>query len=314
MIAAPGRGPDRVVTTGVVHRRLPPEGPDMRATTDTTYGLLLLVLLAALAGCGNLGDRRQPIPTIVQPPPVEAARAPLVVVLPGRRDDAAGMARRGVADSIQAAWPQAEVVLTGATLDYYLDGGLPRRLHDEIIAPALAGGGRELWLVGISLGGMGALVYDRAYPDQVDGIILLGPFLGGRALLDEIQAAGGIAAWQPGPVPDRLDRDNALRELWRHLQGYVGDPGRGQRIWLAHGDRDRLRRAVPVIAPLLPAGQILERPGGHSWTVWRPALVEILESIQAKRAAAGEPVPARRAVPPPRTAAPAGDGVSAARR
>lgn len=265
-------------------------GPDMRATTATKYRHpLLALLLATLAGCANLGDRRQPIPTIVLPPPVEAARAPLVVVLPGRRDDAARMARRGVAASIQTAWPQAEVVLTGATLDYYLDGGLPRRLHEEIIAPALAGGGRELWLVGISLGGMGALAYDRAYPDQADGIILLAPYLGGRALLADIQAAGGIAAWQPGPVPDRLDRDNALRELWRHLQGFVAAPERGARIWLAHGDRDRLRRAVPLIAPLLPPDQVLERHGGHSWTVWTPALVDILQAVSAKQPAAGAP-------------------------
>lgn len=252
---------------------------------------LLLVLLATLAGCANLGDRRQPIPTIVQPPRTETARPPLVVVLPGRRDTAASMARRGVADTIQASWPQAEVVLADATLGYYLDGGLPRRLHDEIIAPALAGGGRELWLVGISLGGMGALVYDRAYPGQADGIILLGPFLGDRALLEEIQAAGGIAAWQPGPAPAQLDRDNALRELWRHLQGFVGVPERGARVWLAHGDRDRLRRAVPVIAPLLPPDQVLERPGGHSWAVWTPALAEVLTAVQPRRSPATARVP-----------------------
>jgi pimeloyl-ACP methyl ester carboxylesterase len=203
------------------------------------------------------------------------------------------MADLGLAEAIQSAWPDAKVVLTGATLDYYLDGGLPRRLHEEIVAPALADGGRELWLVGASLGGMGALAYDRAYPGQADGIILLAPFLGDRGLLDEIQAAGGIAAWQPGPVPDRLDRDNALRELWRHLQGFADAPDSGARVWLAHGDRDRLRRAVPVIAPLLPADQVLERPGGHSWTVWTPALVEILQAIRSTPSSAVAPAPAR---------------------
>lgn len=272
-------------TPRILHHRLP----------STVFARLALpALLALLAGCGNLGDRRQLIPTLVAPARTATAAAPLVVVLPGRRDNARSMADGGVADAIQSAWPHAQVVLTGATLDYYLDGGLPRRLHDEIIAPELAVGGRELWLVGASLGGMGALAYDRAYPGQAKGIILLAPYLGSRALLAEIRAAGGIAAWQAGPVPERLDRDNALRELWRHLQGFAGDSERGARIWLAHGDRDRLRHAVPVIAPLLPPDHVLERPGGHSWSVWTPALVEILQAIPSPRPGADEPAaPAR---------------------
>lgn len=47
-------------------------------------------------------------------------------------------------------------------------------------------------------------------------------------------------------------------------------------MWLAYGDRDHLRRAMPVLEPLLRPEQILVRPGGHTWTVWSPAMREVL--------------------------------------
>jgi len=119
---------------------------------------LLLAAVAALSACGNLGDRRQPIPTRSLPALTDTARAPLVVVLPGRRDNVGVLSDNGVAEAIQAAWPEAEVVLTSTTLDYYLDGGMERRLHEQVVQPALAGGDRPLYLVGASMGGLGVLL------------------------------------------------------------------------------------------------------------------------------------------------------------
>ena len=54
----------------------------------------------------------------------------------------------------------------------------------------------EIWLVGVSMGGLGAFFHERAYPAQVTGLILLAPFVGDdRKLLAEIDAAGGAVAW-----------------------------------------------------------------------------------------------------------------------
>jgi enterochelin esterase-like enzyme len=38
---------------------------------------------------------------------------------------------------------------------------------------------------------------------------------------------------------------------------------------------------------------VLERPGGHSWTVWTPALVEILQAIPSVQPGASDPASAR---------------------
>jgi alpha-beta hydrolase superfamily lysophospholipase len=68
-------------------------------------------------------------------------------------------------------------------------------LHDAVIAPGMARGYRRLWLLGISVGGMGALLYTAARFASVDGLVLLAPFLGTPGTLAEVSAAGGITAW-----------------------------------------------------------------------------------------------------------------------
>lgn len=239
------------------------------------YGSLLLVALGLLGGCIAGGDVRQPIPQERVPAPQPAHR--LVVVLPGRGDSLASLQRRGVAQLIQRAWPDADVLLTGLTMPYYIKGVAIRRLHDEVIVPAQRQGHRQLWLAGISLGGMGALLYDRDYPGQAHGLLLMSPYLGDKAIHHEIRAAGGLARWNPGP-PQPIGPDTFQRELWRYLQHWSLDPARTDTVWLAYGEQERFRRPIELMSPQLPAGHVLMLPGRHNWSLWQPALLRLLQA------------------------------------
>lgn len=241
----------------------------------------LLMCLGLLLGCYPKGDVTRPIPTSLVPAPQPPAKR-LVVVLPGRADDIGALRDSGMADAIHAAWPDADVALAGLALGFYMQGQAPQRLHDEVIVPARGRGYREVWIAGASMGGMGALMYDRLYPGDADGLVLLAPYLGERELLAEIEASGGVARWDPGAVPARVDDTNFQRELWRHLQGWARDPAKARHVWMAYGDRDRLRTADAMLAPLLPDDHVQVRTGGHDWTVWSPATREILERADAR--------------------------------
>jgi pimeloyl-ACP methyl ester carboxylesterase len=207
----------------------------------------------------------------------------LVVVLPGRGDDLTGLQHAGIAQAIQSQWPDADVMLSGLAMGYYLQGGAITRLHNEIIAPARSRGYREVWLLGASLGGLGALMYDNQWPGTIDGMVLMAPYLGEKPLLQQIAHEGGISRWDPGPVPAQVDGRNFQHELWRGLKTWSGDPSRSRNVWLAYGDQDYLRDTMPSLTPLLPPSQVLVRPGRHSWTVWTPASVEILAAIKARQ-------------------------------
>lgn len=244
--------------------------------------ILTICLCLLLGACLGGGSSSMPIPTALLPAPVSEGRV-LVIVLPGRGDDLDGLRRSGIAESIQAAWPQADVLLAAVTMPYYYGGRMPQQLHEQVVLPARTRGYDGIWLAGASMGGMGALLYERAYPEGMDGLVLLAPFLGDGDLLAEIRDAG-LAGWSPGPAADVLDAGNYQREVWRHVRTWL-ESGRGDDVWLAYGTGDRLAEAMPILAPAVRGANTLPRPGGHAWTVWRPAAKEIFASIRAGRAA-----------------------------
>ncbi len=240
-----------------------------------------LLLPLSLCACLSLGDPKAPIASeLIAAPRADAARA-LVIVLPGRGDDLSALRRSGIATAIQSAWPEADVLLAEVGMGHYMQGRMPQRLHDEIVVPARGRGYTQVWLTGASMGGMGTLLYDRQYPGDMDGLVLLAPYVGKAKLLGEIRDVGGLAHWQAGPAPEAIDADNYQRELWRHLQTWAKpDAPRPQRVWLAYGDKDRLGQARPLFEPILPPDHVLVRPGGHAWAVWTPAAAEIFATIR----------------------------------
>jgi hypothetical protein len=234
----------------------------------------LLLWAGMLFGCFPRGDPSQPIPTASIAAPQPARR--LVVVLPGRGDDLQGLRKSGIAQAVQSAWPDADVVLTGLALGYYMEGVAEKRLHDEVILPARERGYTQVWLVGASLGGMGAIMFDRAYPGEATGLVLLAPYLGEDEMVSRIAGAGGIARWQAPPKPAAVTADNFQQELWRHVQGWSRDPAAARKVWLAYGRKDRFAEPDALLGAVLPPDHVLVREGGHDWDVWAPATREVL--------------------------------------
>ena len=244
---------------------------------------LLLLAASALLACVPRGKADGPVPTALLPSDQGSER--LVVVLPGRRDRLESMRRTGVGEAIQRVWPDADVLFAELSMPYYLDRSAPQRLHDEVLMPARRRAYKEIWLVGASLGGMGAILYERDFPGQVDGIVLLAPYLAERGIHEEIRAAGGVAQWEPG-AGDKGPFDIWQRDLWRHMKTWAREPERARDVWLAYGDGDYLREGMPLIEPLLQDGHVHVVPGKHAWSTWTPLTEEMFRRIDAQRAAA----------------------------
>jgi len=246
---------------------------------------ILCVLLSLLLTACIPGGRTE---TKIPIEKIEASRPQtnkvLVVVLPGRGDDVANLKASGIAESIRAEMPEADVVLAGITFAYYMEGRMPQRLREEIMLPARESGYQEIWLVGASMGGMGALMYDREYPGDAKGLVLLAPYLGSKKVLQQINQSGGLQKWEAGPVPATVDRNNFDRELWRYLKTWqVQGNSRGKDVWLAYGDKDKLKAATPPLQKLLPQDHVFVRPGGHAWVVWTPVTKEVFSAIRKER-------------------------------
>ena len=244
-------------------------------------GVFASILLGAsmLGGCFTFGDARQPIAMQLVPAPAQGAPTAAVVVLPGFGVDAADMRAHGIDAAVQKSWPHADVLLTDATFAYYPSGKLVGRLETDVMGPVEARY-KQVYLVGASMGGMGALLYERAHPGQTAGLLLFAPFLGDGEMLDEIRKVGGVKQWNPGPVPAEVNGDNYQHEIWRTIKSWSEDPARAQRIWLVCGEDDHLLEAVRLAAQALPASHFVEVKGGHSWKAWAASAQQVLAQIR----------------------------------
>lgn len=222
-------------------------------------------LAAATGGCAlTVPATRMPMDVTRLPGPC-AGRAPaLVVMLPGAYSRPQEFVDEGFVGELRRRAVAADIAIADAHVGYFQDRSVIGRLREDIVLPARAQGYRQVWLVGISLGGFGALAYGARHGGEVDGILALAPYLGRRQLQKEIIDAGGPARWRSAPHP--READDAERDLWAWL-AQPAPPG--PPVWLGFGRADRFADAHRLLANALPAGRSFDAPGGHDWPPWR---------------------------------------------
>ena len=187
----------------------------------------------------------------------------LVVCLPGIDDEAKDFAEWGFVDLVRAHPWAADVVLVDAHYGYYADRTVLEQLHRDVLLPALTSGYRAIWLVGISMGGLGALLYASQYPNEVRGIVAIAPYLGRHTLVHEISSAGGLARWT-----SVVDPTDEIRAVWSWAHAQSRRSPAIPEVYLAFGDRDIFAEAHRLLASSLPAANVLTALGGHRWPVW----------------------------------------------
>jgi len=241
--------------------------------------LLILCCTLVLSGCASQRPIRTPIDTLWYRQ--EGIRnKTLFVLLPGRRDAVGRFEREGFIRMVNDVGILADLVAVDAHLGYYYGEQIVTRLKDDIMAPARAAGYERIWLVGISLGGFGALWYDRDYPGDAAGLVLLAPFLGYRDIIDEVAAAGGVRKWEPGPSKTK----EYQRDLWRMVKGYERPERSSGRVYLGYGLKDDFARPVGMFAAILPPEQVLTADGGHDWATWRTLWSALLARPEFRQA------------------------------
>jgi pimeloyl-ACP methyl ester carboxylesterase len=246
-------------------------------TTAVTRGILILVpfvllLAACLLSCAP--PLTVPVKTVNFTESGEKQQPTLLVFLPGIRDKSAVFAEEGFVSAAQASGIQADMIGVDAHLEYYVKKQFMTRMKEDVIAPAKRQGYRNIWLVGISLGGFGALWYDIENPGELAGVVALSPYLGEPEVVAEVARAGGLKGWRPD-VNGELDDQ---RSIWQGLKSYESSERSLNRLYIAYGLEDKFAVPDGMLAALLPPEQVFTVEGGHRWPVWRALWDEILKS------------------------------------
>lgn len=224
---------------------------------------LLTGLLTLLAGaCVGTPETRVPMP-------VDRGQAvrqsdTLVIFLPGRGSREDAFREKGFFDDLQTNG--VDVVSADAHMGYYIEESVTDRLHEDIIQPARDEGYEHIWLAGLSMGGMGAVLYAEHYPGEIDGMILLAPYPGDSDLTEAIRESGGLREWDGTAASEGQAYQ---REAWRRLKADIR--AGAYPIVLGFGEKDRFAEGHRLLADQLPASRVFtEEGGGHNWKAWEP--------------------------------------------
>jgi alpha-beta hydrolase superfamily lysophospholipase len=194
-------------------------------------------------------------------------------MLPGVGIEAGDFARKGLVAAVQERGLPVDVAAVRPALGHYLDGTIDKEIQREVIRPAQQAGYTRIWFLAISLGGMGALLYAGSEAADVEGVILLAPFLGTQGTLAEIVDAGGLMAWSSGASQATA----AERRLLIWLKDFLLQRRKRPALYLGYGRADRFARGHAMLADLLPNDRVVVAAGGHDWETWTALWRQVLD-------------------------------------
>lgn len=228
----------------------------------------------AVSACASFYPAKIPMPAHEYRAKPDAPARTLLVMLPGRYGTPDQFKDEGIVDLVLTAGCSLDVITAEAHMGFYYNQTVVERLRQDIILPARARGYERIWLLGISLGGLGAIWYDRTHPGDVDGLILLAPYLGDTQMVEEIEAAGGMRGWRR----DEQDKGLFQQEIWSLAKGYEDLRTTVGRLFLGYGLQDGFARSNALLAREIPADQVATIPGSHDWRTWRLLLTMFLDN------------------------------------
>lgn len=201
----------------------------------------------------------------------------LLVMLPGVNIRAEDFVAHDFVAALQARYDAVDLLIAEPDIDFYLDGSIRQRLEAMLAEEASAY--RHLWLGGISLGALGALLVAasgqvRIGQVRIDGLVLLAPFIGVPGLVAEIERAGGLQAWQPGMIA----HNDGERRVCAWLKAYVENRTDRPALHLGYGNSDRFAPASRLLAAGLPSARCHTVEGGHDWPTWKALWARILDA------------------------------------
>ena len=251
--------------------------PKIVTTLDRICGgrwrfVIVTVFVLLVASC--VATPTIPLQTLSYQSSSTTRQRNLLVLLRGFGADNTIFADEGIIDEIRARRLPFDIVVPDIHFGYYQAQTVEIRLKEDVIDPARRQGYEHIWLAGFSMGGLGSLLYLRSHPEDVDGVMLISPFLGWPSIHSEIRIAGGLAAWQRTSE----DPKDWERMIWSWIKNHV--PAANQRVWLGYGDSDILAAdGPPLLATVLPTERVFTVPGNHTVSTFKAIFLRHLGTL-----------------------------------
>jgi pimeloyl-ACP methyl ester carboxylesterase len=227
------------------------------------FSVLILAIVLLVSNCVFLKPASTPIPSKYYN--YSDSNSTLVLLLPGFGDSPTSFIKHGTVEQIMACRPNSNILGVDSHFAYFRNSTLVERLHEDIIKPAKDADMQKIWLMGVSMGGLGSLLYQQQFPDEIEAVVVMAPYIGEW---DE------LTAYRTGQENSRESINPKFIKLWDGLTNIsLNNPA----ITLAFGENDKAHKQLRWFANLLDESKVVRAPGGHSWTVWNKLWPETLK-------------------------------------
>lgn len=239
---------------------------------ENRVGILLGVLfLLMCSSCSYFANR--PLDILEYKSEASTPTKNLFVFMRGLGGNHQSFDDAGMVDDVISRDISFDMIAPNAHFAYYAERTLIQRLHDDVIVPAVSQGYTNIWLVGVSMGGLGSLMYFKEKPEYISGIFLISPFLGYEEIIEEVSDAG-VRSWEPGSYdPD----DDWERMFWHWIRDSV-DGKKTIPIFLGFGEEDKYSKGQRLFSTVIPPKRVLSQSGEHDiptfTSLWNRFLTE----------------------------------------
>ncbi len=235
-----------------------------------------MVVLLSCSGCEYFRSSRGPL--LSRQLAIHQANCALVM-LPGLGDTPELFSEYGFERAVSSAAEPCDVLSVDSHFGYYRDAVLTERLEQEVLT-ALRARYQRVWLVGVSLGGYGAVLTARAHPHLVDGVVLISPFLGvkqtTRPLVARVKAAGGLATFETVEARSTNPRRHFMEvePVWAWLAARARDEP-GPKVVMVWGEEDGFAPEQRAVGEALGTKRAFAVDGGHEWDTFARAWSQV---------------------------------------
>jgi len=206
----------------------------------------------------------------------------LVVLVPTVGGNGKLYEQQGLIDVCRKYGARADIMAIDIQPTLYLNKRVVKKLKRHVIDPAKSRGYEHIFLAGTSLGGHAVLLYAMEYPEDIEGVFLVAPFVSDPFVVKIIRQAGGLQKWNACPSYAW----GYSCDLWKSIRVYLADPARRASTFLGYGTQDRFVKSCQLLADVLPPENVFTAPGGHSWATWHmlwDAMLVHLETVRPSR-------------------------------
>jgi hypothetical protein len=234
-----------------------------------------LILMASffLLSCTPRVDVKEPLELVWDKSGGETDQ--LIVFLPGLYDVAEKFKEEQFFSLARKEGIKADMVAASVHLDHLLENHVVERIERDVFTPALNLGYKNIWFVGVSLGGLNSLLFYKKHAGLICGVVLLAPYLGDKSITSAIQNAGGIKNWQPDQfdkpeqVKDKALVDLHIQNLWNWIKLDKKNGNKLKQVYLGFGSHDRYAKAHQIFTSFLDEKNVHTVNGEHNWKTGR---------------------------------------------